>query len=341
VFRGKRIRTQHVYYIVYYLYCYCLYYLYYLYYKYSAHTQLAQLCNTRTPHSPSAAMAVDCHAFVSKITQSGRLPADVRHNIADFVCGVSDTIPQDILEKYAFELEYIQLLWPVVQGWKITETFVSHGARIDSHCVRASMELQFRTDRASIDFLWHVAGKLITVHADGSRRIKGLCIDIQSTSRRIPTLKEEYEWTMAEEAAAEAPAAATRAALVEARATEAVCARVEARAKMTSIHWAFKAAFCERVSTREACLRELDAHDQILEAACLAADAAWTAFVIAERAAEEAARWADETAAAAEEAAQLYGMATTRAATAAAAAEEAQDEAEEEAELYWMAMDSQ
>jgi hypothetical protein len=300
-------------------------------------------------------MQNDCHAFVSKITQSGkRVPPDARHNIADFVCGVA-TMSQDILEKFPFELQDVQLLWPAVQGWKITETFVSHVPYM-----QAVMELEFRTDRASIDFLWGKVYRLMTVHADGSRhtvygmgrdrefldamadgRIKGLFFVVHSTSRRIPTLKEAYEATMANEAAAEARAAATRAAVVEAKATNAACEIVAARAVMASSHLQFKAALERRVTSREVCYREIWAQKEITHRTSLAAYTARRELREAEHTAGYAAIRADEDAAAAEEAARLYGMATTRAAAAEAAAEEAQDEAEEAAQLYWMAMDSQ
>jgi hypothetical protein len=143
VFRGKRIHTQHAYYIIfillYYLY-YIFYYIYIIYIIYILRTLswLSFVSPHTTPssaamamkhygwkdqhhtHLPSPTMTEDCHALISKVTKSGRrVPQEVRNHIADFVNGHPDfnALPTGLSDSL---MDTLRTIWPTVRRFELT-----------------------------------------------------------------------------------------------------------------------------------------------------------------------------------------------------------------------------
>jgi hypothetical protein len=110
------------------------------------------------PHLPTVAMAVDCHALVSKATSGGgKIPPDVRLHIADFVCGPPSAIPRAILDSCDNRQTIIDS-WPVVRTWNLTETFgvdcsFVGGSVIRRYCMRTVLVVDLKIDPVSLDFL--------------------------------------------------------------------------------------------------------------------------------------------------------------------------------------------
>jgi hypothetical protein len=260
-------------------------------------------------------MQNDCHAFVSKITQSGRrVPPDARHNIADFVCGVA-TMPRDILDRYSFgglSLD-VSHVWPAVQGWKMTETFAMSGENgVYREYIIPRMVLEFKTDIVSLEFLMEKVQPIMTVHADGRKRfvsagmntelkkavvagrIKGLYIDLHASHCGIPP-REAYEAAAARAAATAATAAAAAAATAKAAAAVPRAARAAERAAAKALSAAAGTAAAatravraaERAAERAA--QATRAHARVAEEAEEAVSAA--AYAAAET--REAAFWYD------------------------------------------------
>jgi hypothetical protein len=95
----------------------------------------------------AAAMSEDCHALISKTTESGqRVPQDVRHLIADFVNGIPDTFDQ--IPQEAKHIKAIEQMWPAVQRWELSNC-VNYFQCLDEHRITIFL----KTDRASLRFL--------------------------------------------------------------------------------------------------------------------------------------------------------------------------------------------
>ncbi len=121
------------------------------------------------PAHPRAAMAmVDCHAlFGLQISQ------EVRHRIADFVCGAPSPIPHAILDSCG-NRQTILDAWPAVRCWELGETFGVEcysgvgGSVIRRYCIRTVLTVDLKIDPVSLDFLvGKELGGVIRVHEDG------------------------------------------------------------------------------------------------------------------------------------------------------------------------------
>jgi hypothetical protein len=91
-------------------------------------------------------MPEDCHALISKVTESGRrVPQDVRHLIADFVNGspAFAMIPQE-----AQQIKDIKTMWPAVQRWELSDC-----ADFFEYRTVHRITIYFKTDIASMQHL--------------------------------------------------------------------------------------------------------------------------------------------------------------------------------------------
>ena len=130
---------------------------------------------SRHPPPPiKAAMALDCHALVNKATVSGgKFPQEVRHRIADFVCGKPSMIPRDILDSCRNGRTILDA-WPAVHGWDLKETFELEsdyvgGRVIRFYCIRTVLTVNLKTDLASLQFLvGKEIGGVMRVDREGS-----------------------------------------------------------------------------------------------------------------------------------------------------------------------------
>jgi hypothetical protein len=156
-------------------------------------------------------MAVDCHAIATKTTMSGRkVPQEVRHRIAAFVCGTPEMMPQDLMDRGGEETtRIIRNSWPAVQGWKLEEIFdcdTEHvdGMKIGFNVVGTIVTVNMKTDRASLQLLADNRTRLSIVYRGHTEhdtllwsvngvkegRIKRLYIQMDCDGTRDPTPAE-------------------------------------------------------------------------------------------------------------------------------------------------------
>jgi hypothetical protein len=135
-------------------------------------------------------MAVDCHALTAKTAKNGRrIPQDVRHLIADFVCGKPSVIPQDILERCE-EASTIADVWPAAQRWELIDAFecetahLNHlGRKIHYYCVRTAIEVYLKTDIESLRFLATLGP--LWAHTQSGRRHVGHGLFTQGMAKEV------------------------------------------------------------------------------------------------------------------------------------------------------------